>query len=288
MVAPLDHELGRSLRQWRDRISPAAVGLPANGQRRAAGLRREELALLAGLSADYIVRLEQGRATSPSAQVLTALARALRLSVDERDYLFRLAGQPVPSTGRINAHLTPGVQRLLDRLSDCPVAVYDAGWTLLAWNAIWAALMGDASAVPPGRARNLPWRHFVPGPGQGGYGRVVHTPEQTAKLEVEMVADLRAALARFPHEPDLTALIRDLRRESTRFDELWLAGAVQARVSDQKLIVHPEVGELTVDCDILTVHGADLRIVAYTAEPGSEAAEKLALLRVLGVQTLSS
>ncbi len=199
-----DKELGRALRQWRDRTTPAAVGLSVSGQRRATGLRREELALLAGLSVDYITRLEQGRSTSPSAQVLGALARALRLSGTERDYLFRLAAQVPPDSGRINAHLTPGVQRILDRLDDTPVAVFDAAWTLLACNDLWTALLGDQSGRR-GRARNVPWRYFT-----GGIGRVVHTAEESARFEAEMVADLRLVAAQFPRDDELRQLIDDL------------------------------------------------------------------------------
>jgi transcriptional regulator with XRE-family HTH domain len=122
-----DHgELGAALRGWRDRVSPADAGMPAGRGRRAPGLRREELALLAGVSADYITRLEQGRAIAPSPQVLGALGRALRLSREEQDHLFRLAGQAPPRPGHIAGQLTPGVQRLLDQLTGVPVSVNDA------------------------------------------------------------------------------------------------------------------------------------------------------------------
>jgi transcriptional regulator with XRE-family HTH domain len=105
-------ELGKTLHSWRDRVTPAEVGLPAGDARRAPGLRREELAQLAGLSVDYVVRLEQGRSTAPSVQVLNALARALRLSDAERNHLFLLAGQAEPTPGQISVHIPPGVQRL--------------------------------------------------------------------------------------------------------------------------------------------------------------------------------
>jgi transcriptional regulator with XRE-family HTH domain len=275
-------ELGKSLRHWRDRVSPAAVGLPANGPRRSPGLRREELALLAGLSEDYVTRLEQGRSTHPSAQVLAALARALQLSADERSYLFRLAGQQPPAGGQICAHLTPGVQRLLRRLDDVPVGVYDAAWNLVAWNQAWAALMGDPS-TQRGRDRNLLWRYFS---GQQG-SRVLRTGQQAADFEAETAADLRNAAARYPDDDDLHSLIGDLNRVSARFAELWQARAVASHTADRKSIDHPEVGLLTLDCDVFTVQGADLRVIAYTAEPGSGDADKLALLRVIGLQAMS-
>jgi transcriptional regulator with XRE-family HTH domain len=138
-------EFGQAVRRWRDRASPDAAGLPAGGRRRAAGLRREELALLAGISVDYITRLEQGRASSPSAQVTDALARALRLSPQEREHLFRLAGLAPPGPDMVPSFVTPSVHRLLDRLAGVPVAVYDASWTLLLANPPYAALMGDPS-----------------------------------------------------------------------------------------------------------------------------------------------
>ena len=277
-----DHgELGAALRGWRDRVAPGDVGLPAGGHRRAPGLRREELAMLAGMSADYITRLEQGRATTPSAQVLTALARALRLSDEEREHLFRLAGQALPEPGRIAAHLTPSVQRLLDQLEGVPVAVSDAAWNLIAWNRLWAALLGDPSSAP-GRDRNIPWRHF-----RGAPNRVEHEPEELASFEASMVADLRSATGRYPDDTGLRKLIADLCSASARFAELWDTGAVGTHESARKTIRHPDVGPVTVDCDVLTVHGSDLRIVAYTAPPGSEAAEKLKLLGVIGTQALA-
>ncbi|WP_030911727.1 helix-turn-helix transcriptional regulator [Streptosporangium amethystogenes] len=274
-------ELGAALRHWRDRVGPATVGLPAGGPRRAAGLRREELAMLAGVSADYITRLEQGRATSPSAQILTALARALRLSATERQHLFLLAGQPPPSTGQMSAHITPGVQRLLDQLDGTPVSVHDAAWTLLRWNPLWAALFGDPSVLR-GRDRNLIWRHF-----SGGLGRVSHTAEQEARFEAATVADLRSATARYPADAGLRSLVGDLRNLSPRFAELWDAHVVGVHESDTKTFDHPELGPLTLDCDVLTVHGSDLRVVAYTTAPGSEAADKLRLLAVIGIQSMS-
>lgn len=160
-------ELGEALRAWRDRLSPEAVGMPTYGQRRAAGLRREELASLAGLSVDYVTRLEQGRATNPSLQVLAALARSLYLSHEERDHLYLLAAQAPPRSGVIDAHITPGVQRLLARLEEYPVGVHDPAWNIVAWNPLWEALIGEPVGDTP-RERNIAWRHFV-----GGSGRVV-------------------------------------------------------------------------------------------------------------------
>jgi transcriptional regulator with XRE-family HTH domain len=275
-------ELGETLRFWRDRADPGSVGLPAGGLRRAAGLRREELATLAGLSVDYVVRLEQGRARHPSEQVLSALSRALRLTVDERDHLFRLAGAAVPEPGLVPDQIPPSVQRMLDRLADVPVSVHDASWTLLAWNPMWAALMGDPSGLA-GRSRNMVWRHFV----SAGGSRTRMTPEQLEAFEHNMVADLRTTTARFPADRTLRELVAELQRQSPRFAELWAARVVEVHRSARKSVEHPSVGLIALDCDILTVADSELRIIAYTAEPGSEDADKLELVRVLGTQELT-
>jgi transcriptional regulator with XRE-family HTH domain len=272
-------ELAACLRAWRDRLSPDDAGLPAGGRRRAPGLRREEVAQLAGLSVDYLARLEQGRASNPSPSVLAPLARALRLSDDERDHLFRVAGHAEPAAGRIERHITPSVQRVLDRLADVPVLVCDASWQLIAANAMGTALVGDFSAEPP-RMRNILWRHFT-----GAPSRVVRTPEEDAQAEAESVADLRDALGRYPDDEPLRELVADLLRVSPRFAELWEQRDVQQRVTSRKSFVHPEVGPLTLDCDVLTVGGSDLRLVVYTAPPGSPDAEALALLGAVGLQT---
>lgn len=274
-------EFGRAVRRWRDRIAPEAAGLPVGGQRRAAGLRREELALLAGISVDYVTRLEQGRASNPSAQVVEALARALRLSATERAHLFRLAGLAPPGPETVPVYITPSVHRLLDRLTGTPAAVYDASWTLLLANPPYAALMGDPSGWR-GDERNAVWRHFL-GPGS----RARHTPESRRAFETALVADLRATASRYPADQRLRRLVADLRAGSDRFAELWDSGAVGHHEAARKTIDHPHVGPLALDCDVLTVSGSDLRIMVYTAEPGTEDAERLALVTVLGTQALT-
>ncbi|MFG3255394.1 helix-turn-helix transcriptional regulator [Streptomyces sp. NPDC048172] len=276
-------EFGKAVRRWRDRVRPEAAGLPGGGQRRAAGLRREELALLAGISVDYVTRLEQGRATHPSAQVVEALARALRLADEERTHLFRLAGLVPPGPETVPARLTPSVQRLLDRLTETPVAVFDATWTLLVANAPYTALMGapPPRSSGPGDERNGVRRHFL---GPGSPAR--RTPEDERAHEAALVADLRTAAERYPADPRLRTLIAELRAGSARFAELWDASAAGRHASSRKTIDHPRVGPVTLDCDILTVAGSDLRIMVYTAEPGTEDAERLALLTVLGTQEL--
>jgi transcriptional regulator with XRE-family HTH domain len=275
-------ELAQCLRTWRDRLSPAEVGLPAGSGRRAPGLRREEVAQLAGLSVDYLARLEQGRARSPSASVLAPLARALRLTDDERAHLFRIAGHAQPATERMPHHLTPGVQRVLDRLADVPVTVVDASWQQIAANPLAAALFGDLSDAPP-RERNILWRHFT-----GLPSRIVRTPAEDDVMEAEAVADLHDAVGRYPADERLRALVDDLREVSPRFAELWEQRPVRRHIASRKTLVHPEVGEVTLDCDVLNVRGSDLRLIVYTAAPGSPDAQALALLGAVGLQSFAS
>jgi transcriptional regulator with XRE-family HTH domain len=273
-------EFGQAVRRWRDRAAPETAGVPVGGRRRAAGLRREELAGLAGISVDYLTRLEQGRATSPSSQVVEALARALRLSDAERELLFRLAGQAAPGRDVVPARITPSVQRLLDRLSHTPVAVHDAAWNLIVANQPYDALMGQTTSWR-GIERNGVWRNLV-GPGS----RTVHTPEEQARFESLLVADLRMTAARYPADRELKRLIAELTSHSPRFAELWESGEAGSPQdqSRHKIINHPDVGRIALDCDTLIVAGDDLRITVYTAEPGTEDAERLALAVVLGTQ----
>jgi len=268
------------VRRWRDRVTPAAVGVPVGRRRRAAGLRREELAGLAGISVDYLTRLEQGRATSPSVQVVEALARALRVSDTERELLFRLAGHAAPGLDVVSSRITPSVQRLLDRLENTPVAVYDATWTLVIANAPYDALMGQTTSWR-GIERNGVWRNLI-GPGT----RVVHTPEEKAEFQARLVADLHLTAARYPADQRLKQLIRDFAAQSPSFVELWESGAPEPHqdFGRRKVIDHPDVGRITLDCDTLVVAADDLRIMIYTAEPETGDAERLALAIVLGTQ----
>lgn len=270
-------EFGHTVRRWRDRVPPEAAGLPVGGHRRAPGLRREELALLAGISVDYVTRLEQGRATNPSEQVVEALGRALRVSGAEREHLFKVAGLVPPGQGTVPAYITPSVQRMLDRLIGTPVAVSDATWTLLLANPLYTALMGGHH----GNNRNAVWRNFL-----GSGSRVRHTPEGRRALEAAQVAELRATAGRYPADQRLRRLVAELRANSDRFAELWDSGAVGQHEASRKTIDHPQVGALTLDCDLLSVAGSDLRIMIYTAEPGTQDAERLALIAVLGTQAL--
>jgi transcriptional regulator with XRE-family HTH domain len=274
-------DLGAQLRLWRERVQPAAVGLPVQRRRRAPGLRREEVAQLAGLSVDYVVRLEQGRARHPSPQVLQALARTLRLDAEERDRLYRMAGQLPPTSGRMDRHVAPSIMRVVERLEGVPVCVIDAAWQTVLQNRAADALFGDVSGET-GRRGNRAWRTFMDVPGMGGL-----EPQTRSMVERDLVADLHAAQIRLPDDPDISSLIEDLRRESPRFAELWDTTPPRIRGAQRKTLIHPEVGRLTVDCDILSVHGSDLRIVIFSAEPGTHDAETLDLAVVIGLQEMA-
>ncbi len=275
-------ELAVVLRAWRDRLSPEAAGLPHGKVRRAPGLRREELADLAGLSVDYLVRLEQGRARNPSPQVLGAIARALRLTTQERDHLYRTAGAATPSTGDVPRHVTPGIQRIIDRLGDTPVGVFSAAWDLISWNPLWAALQGDPSSWA-GPAANLVWRCFMT-----DGSRVIRNDDERAVFERDIVADLRSAAGRYPADRALAALVAGLLTSSTRFGKIWSEASVALHTASRKTMDTPGVGVITLDCDILTAPGSDLHVVVYTVEPATPDAARLDLLRVAGLQTFSA
>jgi transcriptional regulator with XRE-family HTH domain len=275
-------ELGAALRQWRTRVSPGDVGLPAGTRHRTPGLRREEVAQLAGVSVDYVTRLEQGRGPHPSASVLGALARALRLTTAETAHLFALAGAELPGPGRVSSTVRPSVLRLMDRLADLPVLLLDGRGDILAWNPMATALLGDLSAIPP-EYRNLLWMRFGGDGGDEPSSRMVADAEEYARLDRSAVADARSASARYPDDERLRSMVTTLRTRNPDFARLWDERPVEPRRMDRKTYRHPQVGLLTLDCDVLEVPGDDQKLIVYSAPPASPEAEALALLRVLGV-----
>ena len=279
-MATTNH-FGIALRGWRERVTPQDSGLEAGGDRRIPGLRREELAGLAGLSVDYVVRLEQGRARHPSAQVVNALARALRLEPSERDHLFRCAHLAPPSAGNVSRHVPARVHRLVGRLAGNPTAVFAADWTLVGWNEMWSAVVGDP--------RTYGWdeRSLVSGMfrSSGGPARKtiaawpVRSWEGDEVEEEDLVADLRVTAAAHPHDARLAAFVERMLRDSPRFARLWSNGTARTHVGDRKTIEHPRVGDIDLDLDVLMAAGTDLRIVTYTAAAGTTDAEKMDALR---------
>ncbi|WP_415394538.1 helix-turn-helix transcriptional regulator (plasmid) [Rhodococcus globerulus] len=272
-------ELGSLLRLWRGRLQPADVGsLFGTRSTRTDGLRREEVAWLAGVSADYVKRVEQGRAR-PSSSVVHSLARALRLTEPETTIVLSLAGHASDLRTLMPRRITPSVRRLLDRLSDSPIAVFDAAWTRLDENPLWTALTGDTRSRAT-RDDNLVWRHFL-----GEPDRVRHP--QLDLYRESIVADLRNTAARYPKDTELSELLTKLRAQSPDFARQWTASGIHEYDSGQKTIDHPELGPIQLDCDIVSLRGADLRIIIFTAAPESEAAQQLHLLNVVGTQRLT-
>lgn len=275
-------ELGAALRTWRDRLRPVDVGLPAGTRRRTPGLRREEVAQLAGVSVDYVTRLEQARGPHPSTAVVVALARALRLSDAECEHLFALAGAAPPAAGRVRSTVRPSVLRLMDRFTDLPALLFDATMDVLAWNPMGAALLGDFSAVPAAE-RNMARARFL------GRGSRVAVPDavELERLDRALVSDLRRSAARYPDDPGMRRLVADLRAGSATFERLWSLRELDERHGDVKVIDHPQVGRVELECTVLHVHADDQVVLVYSAAPGSPGAEALALLRVVGLQDVS-
>jgi transcriptional regulator with XRE-family HTH domain len=256
------HDLGTALRQLRERTEPTAVGLPAGERRRARGLRREELAELAGVSADYVRRLEQGR-SHPSAGVLNAIARALRVRRTEYEWLCALAGHAA-ADGQVPREVPAGAVRLLERLDGTAVCLCDATWNVIAWNGAWAALQCGQPASHAWEG-NLAWRTFGNLP-----GRVSRTRERAASFEAMLAARLRTASLRYPGDGSLGALVDELRSASGTFDTLWrVAGAPAPVQADQAVLSHPDAGDVTLDCDLVAIPDGDLLAMVFTARLGS-------------------
>ena len=270
------------LRSRRLRLSPADVGLPPGQRRRTPGLRRDEVAALAAISTDYYTRLEQARGPHPSPAVLSGLARALRMTEDERDHLFHLAGHPAPQRLATSTHVSPGLLHLLDRLGDTPAFVVNDLEETVFQNPLSVALMGDQTRLT-GRARSATWRWFT--------DPAVRTrfPEEDWPIHSRThTASLRATHGRRGGDPDVAALVADLLDASPEFAALWAEHEVAVRRSDAKRIVHPEVGLLDLQCEILVSGVNGQTLVVLFPRPGTDAREKLELLRVIGTQEFSA
>lgn len=276
-------ELAAFLKSRRDRVRPADVGLPTGPRRRVPGLRREEVAQLAGLSADYYTELERGRGAQPSAQVLAALARALRLGGDERDHLFHLAERPLPlAASGPTALVQPALLGLLDRLTTTPAQVITDLHEPLVQNPLARALLG---VMPTGRGpeRSVVYRWFTDPAARGLYPAEDHPHHSRV-----FTADLRAVAARRAKDADATRLVAVLRRRSTEFAELWERREVALRRTDHKRIVHPSLGVIELDCHSLFSEDGRQRLLWFSAPPGTEGAAQLELLSVIGTQDLSA
>ncbi|MFG2816014.1 helix-turn-helix transcriptional regulator [Streptomyces sp. NPDC048410] len=275
-------ELAAFLRDRRERIGPAEVGLPAGPRRRTPGLRREEVAQLAFISTEYYTRLEQARGPRPSREVLSGLTRALRLTDAERDHLHHLAGAPpVPPSGP-SREVRQSILDLLTRLPGTAAIVTSAIGEVLAWNDLAAALMEDFSALSR-RDRNLIRRVFLDSPPDG---LPLYGVSDAAEFARDSAQRLRAASARYPDSPEVTGLVAELLAGSEEFARLWEEYEVSVLPTLAKTFHHPVVGPLTVNCDALHVPDRDQRLILYTATPGSASEEALRLLSVVGTQRM--
>ncbi|MEO3769284.1 helix-turn-helix transcriptional regulator [Micromonospora sp. B9E7] len=273
-------ELGDFLRARRQALRPADVGLPSRGRRRTPGLRREEVALLASLSVDYYERLEQSRNSNPSEALLGSLARALRLSVDERDYLYRLAGHPAPTPSTLSGYVDPAMMFLLDALTTVPAHVIDHRTAILAQNTLSRALLGswtDGDA----RHSNVTWRWFT-----HPESRALNVPEEHEAIGRGYVADLRAAAASIGPDPVADQLIADLTIASAEFAQYWSDMQVAPLQATRKILVHPQAGRLDVQCDFVLSTTTGQRLVIFRPQPGTAAADSFDFLRALGEQPL--
>ncbi|MFC5654639.1 helix-turn-helix transcriptional regulator [Streptomyces nogalater] len=264
-------EVGDFLRSRRARIRPGEVGLPTHGRRRVPGLRREEVAQLAGVSVDYYIRLEQGRGTRVSDAVLDAIARVLRLDETEHGYL-RTVARPARRRMRPAAptRVRPGIRALLDGMERSPAFVLDHRMNVLAWNALGDAVSGYGRMTPA--ERNVPRQLFLDPDARELY------PDWPA-VAAMAVAHLRLGAGRYADDAGLCALIGELSVKSEDFRRLWADHEVRECSYGVKRIRHPVAGLLTLPYETLTVPSQpDQTLVVYSPEPGSETAERLALL----------
>ncbi|RSM86052.1 XRE family transcriptional regulator [Kibdelosporangium aridum] len=270
-------ELADFLRRRRAAIRPAEVGIAVGPRRRTAGLRREEVAMLAGMSIDYVVRLEQGRSSQPSTQLLGALARALRLSDDERDHLFHLAGHQPPPADGVTRLARAGLIRMLDLLGDTPALVLSDLGEVLAQNRAAILLTGDHTGFT-GDQRYVVYRWFT-----NPTVRAVCPPEEQRHQSRQLVADLRAAAGRRSDDPTIAGLVDRLRAASADFRQLWAEHEVAVRRADRKTLLHPRVGRMVMDCETLVTPDQGQQLLVLTPA-NAEARERLELLLVLGIE----
>jgi transcriptional regulator with XRE-family HTH domain len=263
-------ELSDFLRTRRAKVMPSDVGFADGARRRTPGLRREEVALLANIGTTWYTRLEQGLPINVSVDVLDGIARALRLTTDERRHLYLLAGVSMPPAPQEEERVSDLVLRVLHSLDPSPAYIRGRRWDVLAWNRAADALSDFSSTSGP--SRNTVWRLF-------------RDPGMPCRLgdpgcmQRRAVANFRAVAAKYPNDPSFLELIDDLKMNSAEFRELWAQHDVMGAVEGLKRYVHPDLGELTLDYTAFELPGdGDIRMIVLTAAPGSESERKLRLL----------
>jgi len=271
--------LGAFLRARREALQPEDVGLRRGSRRRTRGLRREEVAELCDMSADYFARLERGSGPQPSQQMAAAIARGLRLTPDERDHLFLLCGHRTPHRRLCGEHVSPGLMRVLDRLQDTPAQVMGPLGETLLQTPPAVALLGEQTHYT-GAARSAPYRWFT-----DPAARQRYLPDDHDLNSRVNVALLRAASTREGPRSPAARLVASLLRESAEFASLWDRQEVGLRWSAAKRFVHPEVGRIDLFCQNLQDPDQSQSLLIFTATPGTDSYEKLALLNVLGADS---
>jgi transcriptional regulator with XRE-family HTH domain len=273
--------LAEFLRRRRESVQPEDVGLPRGARRRTNGLRREEVAALCHMSTDYYARLEQERGPQPSPQMMAAIAQGLHLSLDERDHLFRLAGHHPPSRGEGSEHISPGLQRILDRLGDTPAEIVTELGETLRQTDLGVGLTGCCTAYT-GPARSFGYRWFT-----DPEARRIYPPEDHA-FQSRLFASHLRALVTLRGPGSKAARLADLTlARSAELRALWDEHEVGIRPREVKRFVHPELGLLVLNCQTLLDPEQPHILLVYTAAPGTETYDKLQLLAVVGAQSLA-
>jgi hypothetical protein len=264
------------LRHRRESLQPGDVGLPDGQRRRTTGLRREEVAALCHMSTDYYSRLEQQRGPQPSEQMIASIAQGLHLSRDERDHLFRLAGHRPPARGSGTDHISPGMLRIFDRLTDTPAEIVTELGQTLRQTPLGVALVGNLTRYT-GDSRSIGYRWFT-----DPAARNLHPREDHEFYSRMYVSGLRGVLALRGPESNAARLAEQLTARSEEFRTLWERHEVGIKPRDVKRYQHPDVGLLELNCQILLDPDESHTLLVYTAIPGSESYDKLQLLSVIG------
>jgi len=268
------------LRHRRESLQPEDVGLPRGQRRRTGGLRREEVALLSHMSTDYYSRIEQERGPQPSEQMIASISQGLHLSLDERDHLFRLAGHTPPAQGGTSDHISPGLLRILDRLSDTPAEIVTELGETLRQTALGVALTGDLS-IYSGADRSIGYRWFT-----NPASRALYAPEEHEFLTRLWVSGLRSVATLRGPGSRAAEYVESLLAQSEEFRRAWDLHEVGLRPNEVKRFMHPELGALELTCQSLIDPSQSHALLVYTAIPGTESYEKLQLLSVIGTQAL--